>query len=117
MPRSTCRDGWCLQALQLESGQNTELRDDLTALSAELHRLQTLETEREQAQSQPQPAEPSPAEPAVSATEAPAATEAAEAAVSTPGGLAASEEEVHRLRLVCSCSSCQNASVLWKPGI
>ncbi len=98
------------QALQLESGQNTELRDDLTALSAELHRLQTLETEREQAQSQPQPVEPSPVEPAPSLTEAPAASETAEATVSQPDDSAASVEEVQRLRLVCGCSVCHMAS-------
>ncbi len=96
-----------LQALQLESGQNTELRDDLTALSAELHRLQMLETEREQAQSQPRPVELSPAEPAPSLTEVPAASDTAEAVFSQPDGLAASAEEAQRLRLVSGPSSYQ----------
>ena len=86
------------QALQLESGQNIELRDDLTALSAELHRLQTQQAAAQQAQasvpSAPQPAPLPVDDSAVSPT---AEDTAADAQAST-----AAQEEAQRLRRVRS---------------
>ena len=86
------------QALQLESGQNIELREDLTALSAELHRLQTLQQEQQRVQS----VEPSPVEP-VSQPEASAASPTVDAA---DGGAAIAEEQAQRLRSVWRCIAC-----------
>ena len=87
-----------MQALQHESGQNAELREDLTALSAELHRLQTLQ--REQPQPQPETAEPSPSESAPELPEPLADPQAAEAAAGVNADLAAANEEAQPLRLV-----------------
>jgi hypothetical protein len=89
-----------VQALQLESGQNIELRDDLTALSAELHRLQTEQATQQQAQT----CAPSPPQPAsLLAVERPVSFPAAEDAPTDAQALSAAQEEAQQLRQVRAC--------------
>ena len=83
------------QALQLESGQNTELRDDLTALSTELHRLQTEQAATQQAQA----SSPSPPESSPSLAEGPAAFPVAEHSASDGQVSSAALQEVEALTL------------------